>query len=196
MLYSKLRWLIILFAIGALYFPINQSASGGRELELGIDRFIAFSPPWVVPYLVGSALMVVIPLWACFGMETFLFRRYMMANLFATVVSYIVYLGFPTYVSRPNIHGSDVFSWMLRQVYAADRSYNAFPSGHTLYTCISLLFLWQWQPQQRLLWTVLCLLIILSTLFIGQHHILDLLGGLILALISVRVARWIEEFHL
>jgi membrane-associated phospholipid phosphatase len=64
---------------------------------------------------------------------------------------------------------------------------NAFPSLHVSLTILAVLFVFarSWKWGVRLL--PLGVLIILSTLFIKQHAVVDVIGGLLLAWVVFRL---------
>ena len=166
---------------------------GGVQLSLPIDQNIPLYPPAIVPYLLGSLLFVIFPIWAAIYVKPKEFEAYTVSILAVTVISYLVYLIFPTFVSRPDITSSDVFSRMIDMLYQADRSYNAAPSGHTFYTLLSCLYLSRWRPKLKIVWAVIAALIILSTLFTRQHYILDVVCGLVLAVLAYIAGRFAQK---
>jgi membrane-associated phospholipid phosphatase len=177
-------WLVALIVAVSLYFPINRLASGGVALETALDAYIPLAPIWIVPYLGALVLFVLILLWAYLRMPAEMFAAFATSNLIASGVAYVIYLAYPTYVLRPTISGTDTLSRGMKWLYASDRAYNAFPSGHTFYTVLAWLYLWRWRPRIRPVATVVAALILLSTLFTRQHYVPDLIGGIALALVS------------
>ncbi len=177
----RIIWLIAILVSVALYFPINRVAHGGIQLLLPVDRQIPLFPPAIVPYLLADAIFIGLPVWAAFKSRRGDFEAYTISILIATWISYIFYLVFPTYVTRPGITSTDVFSKLLSLLFQADTVYNAAPSGHAVYTTLSLLFLWRWKPDYRLLWLALAILVLASTLLTRQHYVLDLAAGIALA---------------
>jgi membrane-associated phospholipid phosphatase len=180
----RLGWLVALIVTVSLYFPINRLASGGVALETALDPYIPLAPIWIVPYLGALVLFILILLWAYLRMPAEMFAAFAASNLIASGVAYVIYLAYPTYVLRPTISGTDTLSRWVKWLYASDRAYNAFPSGHTFYTVLAWLFLWRWQPRIRPATTAVAALVLLSTLFTKQHNIPDLIGGIALALAS------------
>ena len=166
------------------HLPINRFAHGGTELILPIDRHIPLYPPFVVPYLLASLLFVGLPVWAAFKVKSGEFAAYTISILFATWISFIVYLAYPTFVTRPEIVSKDIFSHALSILYQADQAYNAAPSGHTFYGLLSFTYLSLWKPRYRLLWAACVMVILASTLFTHQHHVLDLVSGFALAAVA------------
>ena len=108
----------------------------------------------------------------------------------ATLLSYFVYLIFPTFVTRPAITSTDLFSKVLVVIYQTDRAYNAAPSGHTFYSILSFLYLSRWKPKYKPIWILATLLILASALLTKQHYVLDIVCGLALGILAFAVGRF------
>jgi len=185
--------LIIIFIVLALYFPINHFAKGGIQLLLPFDKLVPFFPPAITVYLLGSILFVVFPIWAAWKVKPYDFEPYFISVIFAAMVSYVVYLVFPTFVNRPEITSQDIFSKAIIWLYQTDRAYNAAPSGHTFNTLIFFLYMQKWNPKYKYLWLILAILIILSTVLVKQHYILDVLSGLVLGGVSYIIGLSVQK---
>ena len=103
----------------------------------------------------------------------------------------IIFIFFQTSVSRPIIVGDDMFSNMIRNIYANDRPVNCCPSLHVALALICSIWVCRVSENRILKSTVIVVgyLIILSTLFIKQHVIMDV----IVAFIQVFVLRNIVD---
>ena len=124
-------------------------------------------------------------------MDTHLWKSVLISNFAVVLVSYAIYLVYPTYVHRPPL--PERRSWqidLVRLIYRLDRPYNAFPSGHTYNTVLIALFWCHWQPQQCRLWIGMTVVILLSTLFTRQHNLPDLISGIALAAMGYRFGLW------
>ena len=181
----RLLWLVIILVAIALYIPINQLQHGGVQLNLPVDSQIPLYPPAIVPYLLGTVIFIVFPILAALYVKPKEFEAYAVSILIATVISYLAYLIFPTFVTRPEVTSNDFFSQVIKLLYQADRSYNAAPSGHTFYTLLSCFYISRWLPKLKWLWAIIAALIILSTLFTRQHYILDLVCGVAAGCVGV-----------
>jgi len=186
----RLLWLVIILIVLALYFPVNRLAHSGVQLSLPIDKLIPLYPPAVVPYLLGDILFIVFPIWAALRIKPGEFEAYAVSILIATLLSYFVYLIFPTFVTRPAITSTDLFSKVLVVIYQTDRAYNAAPSGHTFYSILSFLYLSRWKPKYKLIWILATLLILASALLTKQHYVLDIVCGLALGILAFAVGRF------
>jgi membrane-associated phospholipid phosphatase len=188
---GRLAWLIALFVVQLLYFPLNRLIQGGVVLRIpALDDLVPLWPIWILPYLLSVAWWTTCFLWAAWKMEDNLYRALMGGAIAVMLCSYLVYLFFPTYVVRPTITGSGPLYDLVRLVYSNDRVHNAFPSGHTYNAVLLALFWWRWQPRLRWLWVTIAALTVLSTLFTGQHHVVDPLGGALLAWLGYRFGLW------
>ncbi len=188
----RLIWLIIILIVLALYFPVNRMAHGGVQLSLPIDKLIPLYPPAVVPYLLGDILFIAFPIWAAIRIKPQEFEAYTVSILFATLVSYLAYLIFPTFVIRPHISSTDVFSKALVIIYQTDKAYNAAPSGHTFYSVLSFAYLSRWKPKYKPIWILATLLILASALLTKQHYVLDIVCGLALGILAFAVGRFYQ----
>jgi hypothetical protein len=191
--WRRMLWLAIILIMMALYFPINLLVRGGVQLTSSLDQSIPLYPVFIIPYLSGSLLFIVLPVWAAFSVRSGEFEFYFMCILLATAVSYIVYITYPTYVVRPEVISTDLFSNAISLLYRTDRAYNAAPSGHAFYSTLSMIFLTRWKPDFRIVWLVFWLLILASTLFTRQHNLLDLGCGLALAGAAYAAGRYAAQ---
>jgi membrane-associated phospholipid phosphatase len=177
---SKFAWLSAVLLSLLLYFPINRFAHGGEALALPIDRSIPVFPPAVVPYLLADVVFVGLPVWAAYRAKPAEFKSYAISLLAATFVSYAIYLAFPTFAARPEITANDVFSRLLKLLYQADKTYNAAPSGHAMYSTLAFVYLARWKPRLWPLWLGGAVLVFAAALLTKQHNVLDVVIGVIL----------------
>ena len=185
--------LLFLIALQLLYFPINQNMGGGITTYLPIDAHITLSPIWAIPYLLSILWWVGAIIWATFKMEYKRYVHFALCLSLTIVISYAVYILFPTYVDRPKIVDQDFLSQLVIFIYGNDRPYNALPSGHTYTTLIISIFWYYWLPKQIYLWIAIAILVILSTLFTKQHAVLDLITASILAFACYKISGYLVK---
>ena len=187
---TRLIWVAILFAVQLLYLPINRTVQGGVILATPWDPFVPFWPIWAVPYLLSIAWWAGCFIWAACKMEDSRYQAFVTGSIAVMLSSYLVYLFFPTYVRRPVLEGDGWPIELMRFIYNNDRLHNAFPSGHTYNTMLIVFFWWGWRPRLRWLWAGIAIIIILSTLFTGQHNLPDPIGGIVWAWLGYRFGWW------
>jgi membrane-associated phospholipid phosphatase len=96
------------------------------------------------------------------------------------LISYLFFIFYQTEALRPQIIGAGLFNDLVRFIYAHDAPYNCFPSLHTSLSTVMALYFVFIKSKWKLFFVIISLLIILSTLFVKQHYILDVIAGLIL----------------
>jgi len=190
---QRLVWLVALFLIQWLYFPINRMVTGGVVLSISWDEFFPLWPIWVVPYLLSLVWWAGCFIWAAWKMEEDLYQAFALGLIAVMLSSYVVYILYPTYVVRPVLEGEDLFTRIMRLLYQNDQVNNAFPSGHTYNTVMIALFWSRWHPKQRWLWWAITIIVMLSTLYTRQHNLPDPVGGIVFAWVGYRFGLWWVE---
>ena len=128
-----------------------------------------------VPYLLSLPWWIGALIWGAIKMDYPRWRHFSLCLGLTMIISYLVFIFYPTYVDRPLITGQDFLSQLVLMIYGSDQAHNALPSGHTYTTLIISIFWSQWQPKLKPLWIAIAVLVLLSTLFTKQHYLLDLL---------------------
>jgi membrane-associated phospholipid phosphatase len=187
---KRLIFFALLFGIQLLYFPLNRFLQGGVEFKTTWDAYIPVWPVWVVPYSLICVWWIVAYLWAAWRMDEHLYEAFFLASAIMQVTALMIFTFFPTYVPRTPLVSNDLFAQWLNWIYSNDHAYNAFPSGHVYITTLIALFWLRWYPKWRWLWISTIVIIFLATLFTGQHHLPDPIGGLALAWFSYYLGLW------
>ncbi|HLO17719.1 MAG TPA: phosphatase PAP2 family protein [Anaerolineales bacterium] len=191
---KRILFVLLAYGIQCIYIPTSGRISGGIEPKLPIDIFPVWSI-WVLPYVLCYVLWFVGVLWVVLKMEDRLFRAFFAACMLTFSIGTSTFVFFPTYVKAPAVPGNDIFSLLLRFIHEHWGRYDAFPSGHVYITTLLALFLSRWYPRQKLLWISSLVIVMLSTLFTGQHYILDVIGGYSVALIGYHFGLWRAGFY-
>jgi membrane-associated phospholipid phosphatase len=187
---KRLIWCALLFGIQALYFPLNRFLEGGMEFKTALDEYVPLWPIWVLPYGLICGWWIAAYLWSAWRMEEGLYEAFFIASAFVSVAALTIFTVFPTYVIRPALSSTDWPSQLLNWIYTNDYMYNAFPSGHVYITTLIALFWSRWFPRWRWALFASVVMIILATLFTGQHYLPDPIGGLALAWFGYRIGLW------
>jgi len=181
--------LLILFAV-ALYLPINKVLTDGTSVRIALDAYVPIIPVFVIPYVLFLPYWLGFMVYATFRMDDRLFKTFALTALFAALTATLTFLLFPNYVERPPVTGEGWAVRALEFLYSSDNTFNAFPSEHVLYTAVIAVFASRWNPRLRGWMIASVVLVILATLFTGQHHLVDPLGGLLYAWLAVRFGDW------
>ncbi|QIB26365.1 phosphatase PAP2 family protein [Caloranaerobacter azorensis] len=118
-----------------------------------------------------------------------LFITHSLAVILGQTICLIIFLLYPTYVIRPEVVGSDIFSKLVLLIYSNDNPVNAFPSVHVLQsvlTHIAILNIKNIKKSVKISSYVFSTMVILSTITIKQHYVIDVAGGYLLAAICAK----------
>lgn len=180
---TRVLLIVLVWCVQMFYIPTSNRHFGGIEPKLPIDHFPVW-PIWVIPYVACYALWLAGAIWAVFRMDDDLFRSMVAAFLLTCTVSVSIYIFFPTYVPAETIKGHDLFASLLRFIHQNGGRYNAFPSGHVYITTLLALFYNRWYPRYKAWWILIPTIVGLSTLFTHQHFVVDIVGGVVVALLG------------
>lgn len=157
-------------------------------LNTPLDHYIPFCPVFVIPYLLWFVFVGVVLVWFIFRGEEGEYRALTRSLAAGCTLFIVISFVFPNVqLLRPEVTGDGVLEQLVRMIYAADTPSNVFPSIHVFNAvacCIAVLRSKQLQKKRLLrgFTCVLTVLIVLSTMFMKQHTILDVIGALLLNL--------------
>lgn len=191
---KRVLWIALVCLIQMLYIPTSNRVTGGIEPRLPIDIFPIW-PVWVLPYVLCYVLWFASSVWMLLKVKDRSFRSFIAASIFTFSVGASIFIFFPTYVRAATVEGNDVFASLLRHIHVTWGRYDAFPSGHVYITTLLALFYGRWYPRYKLLWVSILVMVALSTLFTGQHYILDVIGGYSVAVIGYHFGLWWTGFY-
>jgi len=177
-----------------IYVPTSNRVAGGIEPKLPIDIFPIW-PIWVLPYVLCYVLWLASIAWIILKMEDRLFRSFIAACILTFAIGTSTFVFFPTYIQAVTFEGNDIFSFLLRIIHENWGRYDAFPSGHVYITTLLTFFFSRWYPSRKLLWILILIIVSFSTLFTGQHYILDVIGGYVVALAGYHFGLWWAGFY-
>lgn len=164
--------------------------------QLPLDSCIPFCEWFVIPYCLWYPLLVAVGLYLLLR-DRDAFRRYMAFLALTFFISELVWLLIPNGQDlRPAVMPRDnLLTALVANLYRIDTNTNVFPSVHVVGSIGALFAVWDCPTlRQRKalchLTLVLAALICVSTLFIKQHALLDVCGGLALSfLVAIPVYR-------
>ena len=153
------------------------------DLTLPADAAIPFLP-WTITIYVGCFLFWLILYRLIARLPRQEADRFFCANVLGKGISFIVFVLFPTTMSRPELGGGTVWIALMRILYVIDAPDNLFPSLH----CMIAWLCWigvRGNKQVPLPWRIsaliMAVLVCLSTLTTRQHVVLDVFGGILLS---------------
>lgn len=181
---------LIFFQVGYKWGYRSHEGAGVIDGLTGLDTLLPLVPGFIVFYMLGY-FFVFAP---CFVVrERHAFRAAIVAFCACMAVGFVVFRYFPIEMQKTYATGDDWFSKLAYFQQSKDTAYNNFPSLHVgLNVYAYALIVWQ-SKRISPVWLVLPLLIIISTLLVKQHLVIDVLGGLVLATGAFLLFRRIER---
>lgn len=152
-----------------------------------IDEHTPFLTVFIYPYISWYPMLFLIPLIIYIAQPKNLYS-YAMTNIIVVVFAFIIFVAFPTTVNRPEVNVTDFTSFVTYLIFYTDTPPTCcLPSTHCALCFMFILYtinIKELKPGIRALIAIWSLVIVISTLYIKQHVIYDILGALILVLVS------------
>lgn len=158
--------------------------------QLPIDAAIPFCEWFAIPYCLWYPFLICVGLYLLFR-DIPSYRRYMKFLAITFFASELIWFLLPNAQAlRPAVFPREnLLSAVMGFLYSIDTNTNVFPSVHVVGSIGAALAILDAQPlkQNHLIrWSaaVLAALISVSIVFVKQHAVLDLLGGIALSLLA------------
>lgn len=210
LLKRKKRILFLLyFVVYLIFFFLIEHvwiAPHYHVLDTPLDRAIPFIPAFVIPYYFWFVYHVWALLPPFIDDDPVEYYRCAFALSSGMSVFIIVSIIFPnTQTLRPSHLGNDVFSLLVGAIYASDTPTNIMPSIHVYNALIANTAICRrasknGRRSEVMLSVIVCVLIILATVFIKQHTLYDLAGAGVMYLVfyylffkKFRLPGWLKE---
>ena len=179
--------IIILFGVfifqSLIYFITKLFQNNPVYLNNAIDDRIPFIPSFVIFYVMWYLFLILIPL-LILKYNKKVFDKYIVVSIVYAILEGIIFILFPTTMNRQPLVVTDISTWVVDIIYKVDTPVcNLFPSAHCAFSIlfiISILDVKEVKKEYKILIIISSLLIILSTLFIKQHAVIDVPGALLI----------------
>jgi len=143
------------------------------------ERYIPFVPAMIIPYMSIDLLFVLAPFLCRDRAEVKVLAQRLTAVVIGAAVCFLIY---PLELAVPRPHAEGFFGAIYNGFTQLDRPYNLSPSMHiALRTVLAAHFAKHCGGTLRLAMHVWFCLIGCSTLLLYQHHVIDVVGGFVLA---------------
>jgi membrane-associated phospholipid phosphatase len=174
------------------FFPIyigGRMTTGilGQRLHLyaTFELALPFWAPMIIAYL-SMFVLFLLPTFQLNESELWLLVRRL---VIASLLGGLVFLALPSEVGFAELTDAGRWQPLYDLVYSVDGRANAAPSFHVVYTSTILLALMEVaSPRLRMLYALWLVVVCASTVLTHRHHLLDVAGGLAIAL-AVRQLR-------
>ena len=160
-----------------------------HDLTTVIDRLIPLTPEWVLIYVLAFLFWGAGLISASWQERELCFKLYTAAGI-SYLICAVCFVVLPTEIIRPEICATDFCSRLVAATYAFDVPTNIFPSMHCMMSYIIFRGVTV-SPMYKKPYSVgagiLTLLISVSTLFVKQHYLPDVISGLVFGEISFQL---------
>ncbi len=183
-----IRNAIVLYGFYTLCFFLTEHLNTGKAflIHSPLDDVIPFSRYAVLPYCLWFLEIAAVLLYVYFRSDRDEFFRAVFLPLILMSCSLPIFCLFPTEIHlRPAVvPGNDVFSLLTRFIYSVDDSRNVCPSVHVA-VCYALtdICIRNMDRLPAVLMITLNVIISLSTLFLKQHSVIDVICGCVFAVL-------------
>ncbi len=173
----------------AAFFFLEQRKTSYHIIRSGLDSYIPFCEIFIIPYVLWFFYVAFTFIYLCLkeSEETNKLAVFLMIGMTAFIVVSAIYPN--GHRLRPQSFERDnIFTYMVSILYQTDTSTNILPSIH-VYNSIAIMVVVARAKEFRkhklvsLGMQILGILIILSTMFLKQHSVVDVMLALILAAI-------------
>lgn len=168
---------------------INRNAVY-HDFTLPIDRQFPMVPAFIVIYVGAYVTWFLGFMIICRGKESNC--EPVFGEIIAKVICFIIFITVPTWMPKPPVEGSDIFSWLCRFIFALDEPNTLFPSIH----CLQNWVVWRGMLGRKdisngvkTFFFVYALLVFASTLLLKQHVIVDIPAAIVVGEIGLWAAR-------
>lgn len=148
--------------------------------------------PWTIIIYWGCYLFWIANYILCSRFSKKQAERFLIADIIGKTVCLFFYIFIPTTMSRPQVMGQDLFSWLIRMLYTVDAADNLFPSIHCFVSWMCYIGMrgdQRYGRKYRLFSLFFAIAVCISTLTTRQHVLVDVIAGVALAEISFAITK-------
>lgn len=195
--FEHLKYLIFWPIYGFLFLMVERLwiRDSYTPMYCSLDDKIPFCEYFVIPYLFWFVFLVGIQIYTLLY-DTEAFKTFMKFIIVSYSVAIIIYILFPNCQElRPVIFERDnLFTQFMTRFYQFDTNTNVCPSIHVIGSAAVMFCAWNCKHLNttgwRLTFGIMAFLISISTVFLKQHSVLD-----VLAAVPVCVLAYIVSFR-
>ena len=161
-----------------------------HRLETALDAVIPLRAEWIVIYYLTFVFWFASAVWLLSESKAYA-RRMVKGYLIAMALSCVIFLVYPTTLTRPVPPDSGFFNVLLAQLYQIDDPVHLLPSLHVLitYFCLRAAMGSRIIPRWYFPFAVVFLLLVcLCILFVKQHVLADIPSAIVVGELSVQLA--------
>ncbi len=205
----KYIFLLIYWPLHFIWYSISMTAYTDSEVWMvssPMDDMIPFCEWFIIPYVLWYAYIAAVILHGLYrGKREFLRAEFLVTGcmFFSVVFCSLIPNGIELSM-RPDFALLGRDNWaidLVKAIYAADTpARNVFPSMHTSVSVALVFAVWQSEGLKnkrglKIASAILSVLVILATVFIKQHSVLDVFGGIGVGLFIAAIVKICENLY-
>lgn len=179
-----------------IYFVSQFIIKNYHLIGSSIDQKIPFVKEFILIYSIWYPL-VIFTMFLLFKYSPDKYKKTKKVILSSLVIAYLCFFLYPTRVIRPEVNSfNDLFSFMAYVSFKADNPVNCFPSVHCLLSFDMIYALYKDSGINKYLRVILIILfslIVVSTLFVKQHVIADVIGAFVISIFTTFILPKLKE---
>ncbi len=190
--HREIWWIIIYTLIYLVGFNVMERAGHVHYhlIHTWLDDQIPFCEYFIIPYVIWFGFNLAVVGWFDLHADKREYYRLITALMLGMTAFLVVSVAYPNKLElRPDVvNTGNIFGKMVAMLYGSDTSTNVLPSIH-VYNTVVLCFAINGNKtirRRKPVWmglNVLGILIILSTMFLKQHSVIDVSLGLVLGVL-------------
>lgn len=188
--YSHLKLLLYWPCFGLVFLLLERGINiEYHPVSCEWDKYIPFCEFFIIPYYYWFIFLIGMHIYTLF-FDVDAFKKMMYFIMITYTVTSIIYIFYPTMQQlRPPVFERDnICTRIVAFLYVFDTNTNVCPSLHVIGSFATLFTAWNSKrystPLWRLVYTVLAVFISVSTVFLKQHSIIDVLVALPICFIA------------
>lgn len=180
--------LLTLILVLYLYVPLNRQTVL-RSFKTRIDHHFPVLPFSVWVYAI---YYILIPITAIILWNTPNIKPFLLTQIIGSTIAVLIWRYFPNGVNRLHIISPQGISQKLLQyIYSHDGDSNGLPSGHVTHSIIACFYLAQTFPNFTTQFSLLAILVSISTITTKQHYIADYVFSVPFSLLTISFTRFL-----
>lgn len=160
-------------------------------IQSKLDKYIPFMEIFVIPYFLWFLFIFVTVAYFFFTSKRDFYKccAFLFIGMTICLVIYTIWPnGHYLRVNLNTLGRSNIFTRIIGRLYRFDTATNVFPSIHVYNSIGAMIAIRRSESLRKIKWLqiatlILTILICMSTVFLKQHSILDVFGGIVLSII-------------
>lgn len=182
--------ILLFFLVGYLWSGSGHDIHTAWHARTWLDDRIPLVPVFILFYMLGY-VFVFLPLFMLRGRRDFEAGVAVFVGMLS--VAFLCFHFFPVYMYKLAPSGQDALSTLTRYQQSSDVPYNNLPSLHVSLNLFAWMLFFHQARTAALWWLPLLVCIVLSTLLVKQHLVVDAIGGVLLASAGFVAWCWLRQ---